>query len=144
MPELPEAGHVTLPPDWVCEIVSDSARRRDLHEKQPVYAREGVGHLWVVELTDRTLEAFELHEGEWVLIGSGKDDDPVSIRPSMQSPSTSAICGPEGMRTVACLTGGPGKSQSRAPQGASHPRLRPKAAPIGRISGREGGEAEFT
>ena len=80
MPELPEAGHVTLPPDWVCEIVSDSARRRDLHEKQPVYAREGVGHLWVVELTDRTLEAFELHEGEWVLIGSGKDDDPVSIR----------------------------------------------------------------
>ena len=35
----------------------------------------------MVELTDRTLEAFELREGEWVLIGGGKDDDPVSIRP---------------------------------------------------------------
>ena len=30
---------------------------------------------------DRTLEAFELHEGQWLLIASAKDDDPVSIRP---------------------------------------------------------------
>ena len=30
---------------------------------------------------DRTLEAFELHEGQWLLIESAKDDDPVSIRP---------------------------------------------------------------
>ena len=30
---------------------------------------------------DRTLEAFELHEVQWLLAASGKDDDPVSIRP---------------------------------------------------------------
>ena len=29
----------------------------------------------------RTLEAFELRDGEWVLIATAKDDDPVSIRP---------------------------------------------------------------
>ena len=28
-----------------------------------------------------TLEAFELRKGEWVLIASAKNDDPVSIRP---------------------------------------------------------------
>ena len=35
----------------------------------PIYARERVGHLWLVEPTDRTLEAFELRNGEWVLLG---------------------------------------------------------------------------
>ena len=30
---------------------------------------------------DRTLEAFELHDGQWLLIASAKDDEPVSIRP---------------------------------------------------------------
>ena len=30
---------------------------------------------------DRTLEAFELREGQWVLIASAKDDDPVCIPP---------------------------------------------------------------
>ena len=38
-------------------------------------------HLWLVDPSDRTLEAFELRDGEWVLIGTAKDDDPVSIRP---------------------------------------------------------------
>jgi hypothetical protein len=28
-----------------------------------------------------TLEALELHEGQWLLIASAKDDDPVSVRP---------------------------------------------------------------
>ena len=35
----------------------------------------------LVDPTDRTLEAFELREGEWVLIGTAKDDEPVSVRP---------------------------------------------------------------
>ena len=34
-----------------------------------------------LEPTDRTLEAFELRDGEWVLIGCAKDDEAVSIRP---------------------------------------------------------------
>ena len=53
----------------------------DLHEKRPLYTQAGVRHLWFVDLTDRTLEAFELRDGEWVLIATAKDDDPVSIRP---------------------------------------------------------------
>ena len=57
------------------------ARKLDLHGKRPVHAREGVGFLWFVDPTDRTLEAFGLHEGRWVLIASAKDDEPVGIRP---------------------------------------------------------------
>ena len=71
----------TLSPDWVCEVLSASTRKLDLQEKCPVYGREGVSHLWLVDPTDRTLEAFELHEGQWLRIASAKDDAPVSIRP---------------------------------------------------------------
>ena len=81
MPELPDTAYFTLAPDWVCEVLSSSTRKVDLHEKRPIYAREGVARLWLVDPTDRTLEAFELHEGQWLLIASAKDDDPVSIRP---------------------------------------------------------------
>ena len=58
-----------------------STRRVDLQEKRPAYAREGVGHLWLVDPADRTLEAFEPREGEWVLIACAKDDEPIGIRP---------------------------------------------------------------
>ena len=81
MPEYPETAYVTLAPDWVCEVLSASTRRLDLHGKRPVYAREGVPYLWLVDPADRTLEAFELHDGQWLLIASAKDDEPISIRP---------------------------------------------------------------
>ena len=81
MAELPETAYVTLAPDWVCEVLSASTRRLDLHGKRPIYAREAVPYLWLVDPVDRTLEAFELHDGQWLLIASAKDDDPISIRP---------------------------------------------------------------
>ena len=81
MPELPDTPYLTLAPDWACEVLSPSTRRLDLQEKRPVYAREGVAYLWLVDPTDRTLEAFELRDGEWVLIACAKDDEPVSVRP---------------------------------------------------------------
>ena len=81
MPELPSTDYVTLAPDWACEVLSAETRELDLEAKRPVYAREGVSHLWLVDPTDRTLEAFELRDGEWVLIACAKDDAAVSIRP---------------------------------------------------------------
>ena len=36
--------------------------------KLPVYACEGVAHLWPVDPADRTLEPFELREAKWVLL----------------------------------------------------------------------------
>ena len=46
-------------------------------------------HLWLIEPTDRTLEVFELRDGEWALIGSAEG---MTIRsasaPSRRSRST--------------------------------------------------------
>ena len=81
MPDYPDTPYVTLAPDWVCEVLSPGTRRLDLHEKRPVYAREGVSWLWLVDPADRTQEAFELQDGHWLLIASAKDDEPVNIRP---------------------------------------------------------------
>ena len=76
MPDFPDAAYSTLAPDWVCEVLSPSTRKLDLHGKRPIYARERVGHLWLVDPVDRTLEAFELREGEWVLIGTAEGRRP--------------------------------------------------------------------
>ena len=81
MPDYPDAAYFSLAPDWVCEALSPSTRRLDLHLKRPVYAREGVRHLWLVDPADRTLEAFELRAGQWAPIASLKDDDPACIPP---------------------------------------------------------------
>ena len=81
MPEYPDVAFFTVVPDWVCEVLSPSTRRIDLTGKRPIYAREGVSYLWLVEPMDRTLEAFELKDGLWSLIATAKDGDPVSIPP---------------------------------------------------------------
>jgi Uma2 family endonuclease len=81
MPDFPDTAYCTLAPDWVCEIPSASTRKLDLHGKRPIYARAGVEHLWLVDPVDRTLEAFELRNGQWVLIATAKDDDPMQVRP---------------------------------------------------------------
>ena len=78
---IPETWDAVIAPDWVCEVLSASTRKLDLHGKRPVYARDGIAHLWLVDPVDRTLEAFELRDGQWVLIATAADDDPVSFRP---------------------------------------------------------------
>ena len=81
MPSYPETAYFTLAPDWVCEILSPSTRKLDLEAKRPVYAREGVRHLWLVDPAERTLEAFELTAGKWARIATAADDESVRIAP---------------------------------------------------------------
>ena len=48
-------------PDVVVEILSDSTRRRDLNEKLPVYAANGVREVWIVDLDAITVT---VHSGD--------------------------------------------------------------------------------
>jgi Uma2 family endonuclease len=61
-------GPYTVIPDWVCEILSPSTRRFDRSTKLPIYAREGVGHTWILDPGAQTLEVLRLHEGRWLIV----------------------------------------------------------------------------
>jgi Uma2 family endonuclease len=81
MPAIPTGVAFTVAPDWVCEVLSPSTRRLDLTAKRDRYGTAGVAHLWLVDPLARTLEAFVLRGGAWVLGASLKDADEVRIPP---------------------------------------------------------------
>ncbi len=77
----PNSAYIELAPNWVREVLSPSTRKLDLGGKRAVYAREGVGFLWLIDPDACSLEAFELQGSEWVLIGTLFDDALVSLPP---------------------------------------------------------------
>jgi Uma2 family endonuclease len=81
LPRLPETAWFELAPDWICEVLSPGTARFDRVEKLPAYAEAGVAHAWLIDPGLRTLEAFVLHEGRWLLLGTRAEDDPVSLPP---------------------------------------------------------------
>ena len=82
MPTLPETAWFELAPDWVCEILSPSTANTDRAVKMPIYSREGVAHLWLVDPDARTLEVYHRQtDGHWLLLATLKDDDGVCQPP---------------------------------------------------------------
>jgi Uma2 family endonuclease len=81
MPTLPTAAWLERAPDWACEVLSPGTRRIDLTDKREICGASGVGHLWLVDPVDRTLEAFELREGQWVLIAALAGEAEVRVAP---------------------------------------------------------------
>src|SRR5690606_37538519 len=66
MPRLPEGPAFELVPDWICEVLSPSSARLDRLKKMAVYARAGVGHIWLVDPLARVIEVYRLHQGHWL------------------------------------------------------------------------------
>src|SRR5260370_28207090 len=62
MPEFPDTAAFTLAPDWARKVVSPSTERLDRAKKLPVYARENVPSLWLVNPAALTLEVYRLAE----------------------------------------------------------------------------------
>ncbi len=81
VPEFPDTAYWTIRPDWLCEVLSPSTRATDLGPKRDIYARECVPHMWLIDPRPRSLEAFELRQGDWVCLARLMGDQPVSLRP---------------------------------------------------------------
>ena len=81
MPKIPNVVGFTLAPDWVCEVISPGTGRLDRTRKMPVYAREGVRHLWLVDPIARTLEVYRLEIGRWAVAGTYGGDESLRAEP---------------------------------------------------------------
>lgn len=82
LPKLPETAWFELAPDWVCEILSPSTARVDRAIKRPIYAREGIPFLWLIDPDVRTLEVYQLGEtGQWLLLATLQENDSVAQPP---------------------------------------------------------------
>lgn len=81
MPQVPDVAAFTLAPDWVCEVLSKRTARFDRVEKMMVWAREGVGHVWLVDPVLRVLEVYRLSGPYFTLLGAWADQAIVSAPP---------------------------------------------------------------
>jgi len=81
MPELPDEPFATVRPDWACEVLSPSTAQRDRADKVPVYAREGVGHVWLIDPDVRTLEVLRLDGPTYRLIRTVGEDFSGRVEP---------------------------------------------------------------
>ncbi|MGB0679082.1 MAG: Uma2 family endonuclease [Polyangiales bacterium] len=81
LPAYPRGAGVAVPPDWVCEVLSDSTRAIDRVRKLPLYASLQVAFAWLVDPIARTLEVFAQHHGRWTLLSSHEGDAQVRAEP---------------------------------------------------------------
>ncbi|MCC6996310.1 MAG: Uma2 family endonuclease [Deltaproteobacteria bacterium] len=79
MPRLPKGPAFELAPDWACEVISPSTARFDRSRKLPIYAREQVAHVWLIDPLARTLEVFRLEAGRYVLLETFGEQAPERV-----------------------------------------------------------------
>jgi Uma2 family endonuclease len=72
---------IEVAPDWVCAVLSPSTAARDRVTKSKLYAESGIGHYWILDANARTLEAFELVERRWLLVGTYEGDVVARVPP---------------------------------------------------------------
>lgn len=80
-PPAPSEPFMTVAPDWLCEVLSPSSEARDRARKLPLYHREGVGHVWLVDPLARTLEVLRREAKGWLLVATHTGDERVRAEP---------------------------------------------------------------
>jgi Uma2 family endonuclease len=81
MPRLPKTVYFPIAPDWVCEVTSPSTASLDRVKKLTVYAREQVGHAWLIDPIARTLEVLRLEAGRWTILATHAGNEVVRAEP---------------------------------------------------------------
>jgi Uma2 family endonuclease len=82
MPALPDAAYFSVVPDWVCEVLSKSTESLDRNEKLPLYAAQGVGHVWLVDPIAQSLEVHILGDNRrWREVRIHQGDVHVRVPP---------------------------------------------------------------
>ncbi|MGH9457272.1 MAG: Uma2 family endonuclease [Thermoanaerobaculia bacterium] len=78
---IPDGVGIHLPPDWVCEVLSQSTELFDRNQKLPRYADLGVKHLWLVDPAARRVEVYERAGLVWARLEVHGADAVISAPP---------------------------------------------------------------
>jgi Uma2 family endonuclease len=81
LPRLPDTAYFSVPPDWICEVVSPRTASMDRVKKLSIYAREQVRHAWLADPIARTLEILRLESGRWTIAATFADFAGVRAEP---------------------------------------------------------------
>ena len=84
-PGKPKENWFSVVPDWICEILSPSTARKDRVLKMPIYARNAVQYVWLIDPTPKTLEVFRLESGKWVLLAVYSENDKLRAEPFQET-----------------------------------------------------------
>lgn len=81
LPAVPDAAFIELAPDWACEVLSPSTALVDRRLKLPIYAREAVRHVWLVDPRLQLLEVLRLDGDTYRLVQSHGEAEVVRAEP---------------------------------------------------------------
>jgi len=69
------------PPDLAVEVISPSSNEVDRQDKFAQYRDAGVAYYWIIDPDQRTIEAWRLDGGQYVVCGSGHGDETIRLAP---------------------------------------------------------------
>ena len=69
------------PPDLAIEVISPSSIAIDREDKFEEYRKAGVTYYWMVDPAARTMEGWELREGQYQSLGKGSGGDVMRLAP---------------------------------------------------------------
>ena len=78
---FPAADYFSDAPDWVCEVLTPDTVALDRVKKLSIYAREGVGHAWLIDPDAGTLEVLRLEHGRWTILATHAGTEIVRAEP---------------------------------------------------------------
>ncbi len=64
-----QSNWIPVAPDWVCEVLSPPTALYDRTKKRTIYAEHRVGHIWLADAINMTVEVYRLESGDWVQVG---------------------------------------------------------------------------
>ena len=81
LPLITDQAYFTVAPDWCCEVLSKSTAATDRADKLPIYLREGVAHVWLVDAPQHTLEILRATAAGWLIAAVHRGDVRVRAEP---------------------------------------------------------------
>jgi Uma2 family endonuclease len=79
----PSRRHVyaSTPPDWIGEVLSPGTAKIDKTGKMSIYAQHNVPYLWFIDPLAKSLDAFQLENGKWLVVGLFVGSDKIRVAP---------------------------------------------------------------